>query len=289
VTGAAPRLTDDTRARYDAMCERIAALGDLLVAFSGGVDSTLLLRVAHDVLGDGAVALTAVSPSFPDEEREAARLLAARIGVRQIEIDSREYELEGYRRNEPDRCYFCKSELFELCERAAKDLGFGRVAFGAIGDDLGDHRPGMQAAAEAGVLSPLADAGLSKSDVRALSYALELETWDKPSFACLASRIPFGTEVTVERLRRVGRAEGALRELGLRDLRVRDHHPVARVELAAEEWERLLDPALRVAADAACRGAGFSFASLDLRPFRTGSLTRAQLAPGVDGDGVPDA
>ncbi len=193
-------------------------------------------------------------------------------------MDSREYEVEGYRQNEPDRCYFCKTELFELCEVAAKDLGFDRVAFGAISDDLGDHRPGMQAADEAGVIAPLADAGLSKVEVRALSYELELETWDKPSFACLASRIPFGTEVTVDRLRRVDRAEAALRALGLRDLRVRDHHPVARVELGQQEWQRLLEPGFREAVDAGCRQAGFGFVALDLRPFRTGSMSRAQLA-----------
>lgn len=273
-----PPLTDELRGRYDEMRQRIGAMGEILVAFSGGVDSTLLLRVAHDVLGDQAVALTAVSPSFPEAEREAAKLLAARIGVRQIEVDSREYEIEGYQQNEPDRCYFCKTELFELCEVAAKDLGFDTVAFGAIGDDLGDHRPGMKAAEEAGVIAPLAEAGLSKTDVRALSYELELETWDKPSFACLASRIPFGTQVTVERLRRIEKAEAALRALGLRDLRVRDHHPVARVELGEVEWTKLLESDLREAVDAGCREAGFSFVALDLRPFRTGSLSRAQLS-----------
>lgn len=281
MTGPPPPLTDDVRRRYDLLRTRIAGLGDLLVAFSGGVDSTLLLRVAYDVLGDRAVALTAVSPSFPEAEREAARLLAARIGARQIEVDSHEYEVEGYAANEPNRCHFCKTELFDLCEVAARDLGFDRVAFGAISDDLGDHRPGMQAADEAGVIAPLADAGLSKLDVRALSYELELETWDKPSFACLASRIPFGTEVTVERLRRVDRAETALRELGLRDLRVRDHHPVARVELGPAEWPKVLDSELRSAMDAGCRAAGFEFVALDLRPFRTGSLSRAQLSTPV--------
>jgi len=261
----------------EALRARLAGLDGALVAFSGGVDSTFLLAVAHSVLGDRAVGLTAVGPSLPASELEAARRLAKRLGVQLVERPSAEQELAEYRRNDSDRCFHCKAELFRICRAEADRLGLEAVLYGANADDLSDHRPGHRAAGEAGALAPLVDAGLGKHAVRALSRDLGLETWDKPSFACLASRIPWGTEVTAERLARVGRAEEALRELGLGAFRVRDHHPVARLEVAAAEWDRMTGPALRREVDAACRDAGFDFVALDLRPFVSGSLSSAQL------------
>lgn len=272
-----PRIDASLRGRYAQLQENLAAMDSLMVAFSGGVDSTFLLKVAHDVLGDRALALTAVSPSFPADEREAAQLLARRIGVRQVEVETFEHTREGYLSNDPERCYFCKRELFEVCQEQAKTLGMGTIAFGAIADDLGDHRPGMRAAEELRVRTPLVDVNLSKAEIRSLSYALELETWDKPSLACLASRIPFGTRVTVERLQRVERAEAGLRALGLAQLRVRDHHPVARIELPIDTLNRIADPTLRTGMEAACKAAGFSFVAVDLKPFASGSMSAALL------------
>jgi len=272
MSGSLPEVTAELRARDGDLRSALGALDGLVIAFSGGVDSTYLLKVAHDVLGDRAIALTAISPSFPDEEREAARLLARRIGARQLEVGADELAREGYVENSPDRCYFCKTELFEICTAEARRLGFDAIAFGAITDDLGDHRPGQRAADEMGIIAPLADAGLSKVDIRALSREQGLETWDKPSFACLASRIPYGTHVTVDRLRRIDAAESALRALGFKVLRVRDHHPMARIEVGVDELPRLLDPTIRAQADAACREAGFDHATVDPRGYRTGSL-----------------
>lgn len=262
---------------HEALRTALTGLDGALVAFSGGADSALLLAVAHDVLGDRAVALTAVGPSLLPSEAEAARRLARRLGVVHLELPAGEHEVPEYRRNGPDRCYHCKAELFRLCRREADRLGLRAVLYGANADDPTDHRPGHRAAEEAGARAPLLEAGLGKEAVRALSRELGLETWDKPSLACLASRIPWGTEVTGARLVRVARAEEGLRALGLSSFRVRDHDPVARLEVGEAEWTRLSDPTLRRGADAACRDAGFAFVALDLRPFRSGSLSSAQL------------
>jgi len=250
-----------------------SALGDTggaLVAFSGGVDSAFVLAVAREVLGERAVALTAHSPSVPQAEREEARRLAHRLGVRHIEVESREGEDPRYRANGLDRCYFCKSELYRLCAEAARREGLPAIVDGFNADDRGDHRPGHQAARESGVSSPLADAGLGKAEVRAWSQALGLPTWDKPQMACLASRLPYGTEVTPERLAQVERAEAGLRALGLRSFRVRWHGDIGRIEVAADELEAAF--ALRAALAAAVKAAGFKLAALDLEPFRSGRM-----------------
>ena len=251
-------------------------LDRVVVAFSGGVDSTLLLRLAQDSLGDRCLAVTAVSPSLSERERRDAAALAERIGARHVEIDSHELDRPDYVANGPARCYHCKTELFEICFRAAQDLGFSNVVYGATQDDLGDFRPGMSAARERGVRAPLLEAGLGKAEIRALSHALELPTAEKPALACLASRIPFGTAVNKERLHQVESAEDALRDLGFHDVRVRFHGDVARIEVGQTEWSRLLDPELRQRIAQSVRSAGFRFVALDVEPFRSGRLADTQ-------------
>lgn len=263
--------------RLTRLREDLAALPAALVAYSGGVDSAFLLRVAHDVLGERAVALTAISASIPPEESDAARALAREIGAEHLEVDSRELEDPRYAANPSNRCFFCKSELHLHTRAAADRLSRERgVAFtvldGTNVDDLSDHRPGREAAAKAGVKSPLADAGLGKAEIRAHSKALGLPTWDKPSAPCLASRIPYGSEVTPERLAQIAAAERAVRGFGFREFRVRWHDSVARLEVHASEVDRLLDPALRTAVSRAVKQTGFKFVAVDLEAFASGRL-----------------
>lgn len=248
----------------------IRASGSALVAFSAGVDSTFVLAVAREVLGDRAVALTAHSPSVPRAEREEARRLALALHVRHLERESHEQEDPRYLANPVDRCYFCKAELYRLCEEAARAEGLAAVLDGFNADDRRDHRPGHRAAEERQVRSPLAEAGLGKDEVRAWSAAYGLDTWDKPQMACLASRIPYGTPVTPERLGQVEQAEAALRALGFRELRVRHHGDIGRVELCEGELEEGLRR--RVEVVAAVKAAGFKLAVLDLEPFRSGRM-----------------
>jgi uncharacterized protein len=250
--------------------ESISSCRSALVAFSAGVDSTFVMAVAREVLGDRAVALTAHSPAVPAAEREEARALAARIGIRHVEVTSREQEDPRYVANGTDRCYHCKSELYRLCQDVARQEGLAAILDGFNADDRADHRPGHQAARERLVRSPLAEAGLTKVEVRAWSAAYGLPTWEKPQMACLASRIPYGTPVTPERLAQVERAEAGLRALGLRDLRVRHHGDIGRIEVAEDELEEAF--ARREALVAAVKGAGFKLAVLDLEPFRSGRM-----------------
>src|SRR5574342_771781 len=271
---AARRRSTDKLARLE---EALRGTGGALVAFSGGVASTLVLAVARRILGDRAVALTAHSPSVPQAEREEASRVARERGVRHLEGESREGEDPRYRANGLDRCYFCKVELYRLCAEAARREGLAAVVDGFNADDRGDHRPGQRAARESGVLSPLAEAGLTKAEVRAWSQALGLPTWDKAQMACLASRLPYGTEVTPERLSQVERAEGALRALGLRSFRVRWHGSIGRVEVAAEEMEAAF--ARRAEVAGALKAAGFQPAALDLEPFRSGRMNEVAGLP----------
>jgi uncharacterized protein len=256
--------------KLSRMRDLVAACRGAIVAFSAGVDSTFVLAVARQVLGDRAVALTAVSPSVPGAEREEARALALRLGARHLEVESREGEDPRYARNAPDRCFYCKSELYRLCEEAARAEGLPVVLDGFNADDRRDHRPGHDAARERGVLSPLAEAGFTKEEIRAWSQAYGLPTWDKPQMACLASRLPYGTEVTPDRLAQVERAEEGVRASGLRTFRVRHHGDVGRIEVAAEEME--LAFARREALCAAVKAGGFKLAVLDLEPFRSGRM-----------------
>src|SRR5438105_4305975 len=227
--------------KHDRLREVIAGYGSALVCFSGGVDSTLLLRVAHDVLGDRCVALTAVSITMAASERAAAGELAAGIGARLEVVESHELERPGFAQNPTDRCYHCKAELLEIARPRADALTLAEVLIGTNLDDLGDHRPGLRAADERGARQPMVDAGLTKPDVRALSRTLGLPTWDKPQLACLSSRFPYGTEITPERLERLDRFEEGLHDLGFRQLRVRFHDTIARLELEEAELPRALE------------------------------------------------
>lgn len=258
---------------------RIADLGSVLVAYSGGVDSALLLRVAVEVLGERAVGALATSPAYDDDETADAVSLAARMGARLERIDTHELDDPRYVANGADRCYFCKDELFNQLEPLRQRLGLASIAYGMNQDDRGDWRPGQRAAREHGVRAPLDEAGMTKDDVRALARSLGLPVWDKPALACYSSRIPYGTPVTPEVLRKVGRAERALRGLGFRQVRVRHHDTLARIEVAQGELPRLLDPTVRDEVTRAVREAGYLYVTVDLQGYRTGSLNEALLRP----------
>jgi pyridinium-3,5-biscarboxylic acid mononucleotide sulfurtransferase len=264
-----------SRPRVDALLAELKQLGSALVAFSGGVDSALVAKLAHDTLGDRAVAMTAVGPAVPEEEAEAARDFTRALGMQHLFIESHELADERYAQNPTDRCYFCKTELYSITGREAAKHGLAAVLDGFNADDFKDHRPGHRAAKEREVRSPLASAQLTKTEVRAWSKRLGLSTWDKPQLACLASRLPYGTKVTAQRLNQVGRAEQALKRLGLKIFRVRYHGEVARLEVDAPELPRLSEPEFRKAVDSAVKAAGFTFVAIDLEPFRSGRLNDA--------------
>jgi pyridinium-3,5-biscarboxylic acid mononucleotide sulfurtransferase len=259
--------------KYQKLQGILREMGSLLIAFSGGVDSTFLLKVAQDTLGAEAVcAVTATSPTYPESELAEAKRLALQIGARQLIIESNELEIPGFSGNPKNRCYHCKSELFRLCADQARDLGLSFVADGSNTDDLGDYRPGRVAACELGVRSPLLESGLNKSEIRELSRGLGLPTWDKQAYACLASRFPYGTEITQERLSQVESCEEFLKGEGFTVYRVRFHLESARIELSEAELPRMLEPGLRKRTQDFFRAAGFTYVSLDLQGYRSGSM-----------------
>jgi uncharacterized protein len=258
--------------RLDEARGIVRDLGSVLIAYSGGVDSTLLLKLALDELGGHAAAVLASSPAYPESEQQEARVLAGSLGARLVEVSTNEVELDAYARNNPDRCFHCKEELFDKLEPIRQELGLAHLAYGATADDAGDHRPGHGSAIRRGVRFPLLEAGMGKPEIRAAARELGLPNWNKPSFACLSSRIPHGTPVTVRALRQIEAAEAALKALGFRQVRVRHHGDVARIEVDGPEIDRLITERERVVE--AVRGAGYKFVSADLEGYSTGSLNR---------------
>ncbi|MGC8811154.1 MAG: ATP-dependent sacrificial sulfur transferase LarE [bacterium] len=254
----------------------------VLVAYSGGVDSTLLLWVAHQELEEKAVALLASSPTYPASEIDQAKKMAEEMGVRWMEIASQELSIPDFIKNTTSRCYYCKRELFTLCQEKAKELGLAWVVDGSNFDDRDDFRPGMQAARELGVRSPLLEVGMTKQEIRNLSRILGLPTWDKPSLACLSSRFPYGTEITKERLQQVGRAEERIKALGFRQLRVRYHGELARLELEKADIERLLVRDLREKIAQILTEEGFIYATLDLHGYRSGAMNEVLKKREID-------
>jgi uncharacterized protein len=261
---------------------RIGAFRSAIIAFSGGVDSTFLARVSREVLGERALLVTATSSTYPLYELEEAKRLAQMLGMKQRVIVSEEIDIPGFSENPPDRCYHCKNELFSLIRHIAEEEGFEAVFDGSNADDLKDFRPGMKALREQGVVSPLCEAGLTKQEIRQLSGQMGLPTADKPTFACLASRFPYGERITREKLQRVGTVEKALRDLGFTQFRVRSHGDLARIELTGLEMEKGWQS--RQTISDLCHRAGFVYVAIDLDGYRTGAMNEvlAELNMGND-------
>jgi uncharacterized protein len=258
-----------------SLLKQLAESPSLIVALSGGADSAYLAWAAHRAIGERALSVTALSPSYSSHDRAVVEDFVRQLGVRHEFIETHEMENPKYRANAADRCYFCKDELFTVLDVMAQERGFAVVAYGINADDTLDFRPGHRAASEHRVLAPLLDAGLHKAEIRLLSQRAGLPTWDRPASACLASRLPYGTEVTPERLALVERGEAALRELGFRQFRVRLHDKLARVEIAPEEMARAMSPEMAASISARLKAAGFTFVALDLEGYRQGSLNES--------------
>jgi len=258
--------------KFQKLKDNLRNLGSVAIAYSGGVDSTFLLKVAADVLGDKVIAITAKSSTYPEREFKEAVKYIKDIGAKHIVIISEELEIEGFAKNPVNRCYFCKKELFSKIRKVADDNNIKEVLDGANVDDISDFRPGMKAARELQVISPLKEAGFTKNDIREMSKILGVPTWNKPAFACLSSRFPYGNEITVEKLSMVERAEQFLLDLGFRQIRVRHHEDIARVEVNAEERNKFFDIEMMDKVGNELKKIGFKYVTLDLLGYRTGSM-----------------
>ena len=280
------KQAEKREARFDSLEEkeqRLRALlksyGSVMIAFSGGVDSAYLAYVAHSELGERMIAVTGDSASYPTFQRELADQLTNRFGIRHEMIFTEEFEDQNYTNNPPNRCYYCKTELYSKLNELARERGFDVICDGTNADDVGDYRPGRQAARERDVQSPLLECGLTKADIRELSRRAGLPTWNEPASACLSSRVPYGQVVTIEKLSMVDKAEIALKQLGFRQVRVRHHGDVARIEVADEEMLRALDINMAQKMSDALKAIGFKYVALDLEGYRTGSLNEALNKP----------
>ncbi len=268
------KLTPETMRKLENLRQILNQFGSGVLAYSGGVDSTFLLKVAFEELGDKCLAVTASSETYPKAELEAALAVVKSIGAPHLLIETEELANEQFTDNPPERCYYCKSELFGKLLDIAREQNLAYIFDGANADDLNDYRPGMQAGRELGVRSPLQEAGLAKDEIRSISREMGLPTWDKPSFACLSSRFPYGNKITIEKLNQVDQAESFLRELGFRQLRVRHHQNIARLELPREEFGKATGPLLDQIVNR-MKELGFTYVTLDLQGFRSGSMNEA--------------
>ncbi len=263
-------MKSSTQQKYSDLQRVIEGFGSVVVAYSAGVDSTLVLRVAHDVLGARVLAATGLSDTYPEEEMAEARALSAEIDVEHVMLRTEELTDPRYAMNSHQRCFFCKNELYTKLRELADERGIKYIVDGTNADDVGDHRPGLRAARQIGVRSPLQEVGITKDEIREISNELGLRTWDKPAFACLSSRFPYGTPITVEKLKQVATAERAIRQLGFTGFRVRHHDSVARLEVDPDDFPRVIE--LHSEIVARLREAGYRFVTLDLQGFRSGSL-----------------